>query len=94
MAGKRPRTREPDRTRRRAGRAEVMLEDLPPRIGEADSETAADDGYSYRHSVDAAKSDIIKRVLAHYKGNRAASARALGLHKTHPLNLMKTPGIE
>jgi two-component system, NtrC family, response regulator AtoC len=73
---------------------EVTLEDLPPRIGEADSASAADDGYSYRHAVDAARAEVIKRALAHCKGNRAASARILGLHKTHLLNLMKSLGIE
>jgi two-component system, NtrC family, response regulator AtoC len=73
---------------------EVTLEDLPPRIGEADSTSAVDDGYSYRHAVDAARAEVIKRALAHCKGNRAASAKILGLHKTHLLNLIKSLGIE
>jgi transcriptional regulator with PAS, ATPase and Fis domain len=72
---------------------EVTLEDLPPRIAEADSASAAD-GYSYRHAVDAARAEVIRRALAHCKGNRAASARILGLHKTHLLNLIKSLGIE
>ena len=72
---------------------EVTLEDLPPRISSTELEGTAE-GLSYRHAVDAARADIIKKALAHTNGNRAAAARALGLHKTHLLNLMKSLGIE
>jgi DNA-binding NtrC family response regulator len=72
---------------------EITLEDLPPRIAGAELDRAAD-GFSYRHAVDAARAEVIKRALAHTKGNRAAAARILGLHKTHLLNLIKSLGIE
>ena len=72
---------------------EITLEDLPPRIAGAELHSAAD-GFSYRHAVDAAGAEVIKRALAHTKGNRAAAARILGMHKTHLLNLIKSLGIE
>jgi DNA-binding NtrC family response regulator len=72
---------------------EISLEDLPPRIAGAELDSAAD-GFSYRHAVDAARAEVIKRALAHTKGNRAAAARILGMHKTHLLNLIKSLGIE
>jgi Response regulator containing CheY-like receiver, AAA-type ATPase, and DNA-binding domains len=72
---------------------EIAGEDLPPRIGDTETNSAAN-GFSYRQAVDSARADVIKRALAHTHGNRAAAARTLGLHKTHLLNLMKTLRIE
>jgi DNA-binding NtrC family response regulator len=72
---------------------ELTVEDLQPRIAGGDLANAADE-YSYRHAVDAARADVIKRALAHTNGNRAAAARILGMHKTHLLNLIKSLGIE
>jgi DNA-binding NtrC family response regulator len=72
---------------------EITLEDLSPRISGTKLEGTAD-GLSYRHAVDAARADIIKRALAHTHGNWAAAARVLGLHKTHLLNLTKSLRIE
>jgi len=72
---------------------DITLEDLPPRIAGGDLASAAD-GFSYRHAVDAARADVIKRALAHTNGNRAAAARILGMHKTHLLNLIKSLRIE
>ena len=71
---------------------DITLEDLSPRI--AYSEEGTSDGLSYRTAVDAARANVIRRVLAATQGNRAAAARVLGLHKTHLLNLMKSLGIE
>ena len=72
---------------------EIAAEDLPLRIADMETEGAAL-GFSYRHAVDVARADVIKRALAHTKGNRAAAARILGMHKTHLLNLMKSLRIE
>jgi two-component system, NtrC family, response regulator AtoC len=72
---------------------EIGIEDLPPGIRWAESETTVD-GFSYRCAVDAARAEAVKKALAHAKGNRAAAARILGLHKTHLLNLIKSLGIE
>src|SRR5215471_1777940 len=72
---------------------EITLDDLPPRIVYSETERTSE-GLSYREAVDAARADVIRRTLATTRGNRAAAARILGLHKTHLLNLMKSLGIE
>jgi transcriptional regulator with PAS, ATPase and Fis domain len=72
---------------------EITLEDLSPRVVYSEAERASE-GLSYRAVVDAARADVIRRTLATTRGNRAAAARILGLHKTHLLNLMKSLGIE
>jgi DNA-binding NtrC family response regulator len=72
---------------------EVTLDDLPPRIVYSEAERTSED-LSYRAAVDAARADVIRRTLATTRGNRAAAARILGLHKTHLLNLMKSLRIE
>jgi two-component system, NtrC family, response regulator AtoC len=72
---------------------EIGVEDLPPGIRWAELESTVD-GFSYRCAVDAARAEVVKKALAHAKGNRAAAARILGLHKTHLLNLIKTLRIE
>ena len=72
---------------------EITSEDLPLRIVDSEIENTPD-GFSYRHAVDAARAEVIRKALAHTKGNRAAAARILGMHKTHLLNLMKSMRIE
>ena len=72
---------------------DITVEDLPPRFAGGHVNNAAN-GFSYRHAVDAARADVIKRALAHANGNRAAAARILGVHKTHLLTLMKSLRIE
>jgi two-component system, NtrC family, response regulator AtoC len=72
---------------------EITLDDLPPRISGGEPETPAN-GLSYRHAVNAARTEVIKRALAHTNGNRTAAARVLGMHKTHLLNLIKSLGID
>jgi two-component system, NtrC family, response regulator AtoC len=73
---------------------EITLDDLPPRIVYSEAAERTSEGLSYRAAVDAARADVIRRTLATTRGNRAAAARILGLHKTHLLNLMKSLGIE
>jgi two-component system, NtrC family, response regulator AtoC len=72
---------------------EVTLDDLPPSIVYSEPERTSE-GLSYRAAVDAARADVIRRTLAITRGNRAAAARILGLHKTHLLNLMKSLRID
>jgi DNA-binding NtrC family response regulator len=72
---------------------EITSEDLPLRIVASETENTPE-GFSYRHAVDAARAEVIRKALAHTKGNRAAAARILGMHKTHLLNLMKSMRIE
>jgi DNA-binding NtrC family response regulator len=71
----------------------VTLDDLPPRIVYLEGENTSE-GLSYRAAVDAARADVIRRTLATTRGNRAAAARILGLHKTHLLSLMKSLRLE
>jgi DNA-binding NtrC family response regulator len=72
---------------------DLMIEDLSPRR-EATIPSASTDELSYRHALDAARAEVIRRALVSTQGNRAAAARVLGLHKTHLLNLMKSLRIE
>ena len=72
---------------------QVTVNDLPPRIGAVEM-TDSSDGLSYRRALDIAKAEVIRRALASSRGNRAAAARILGLHKTHLLNLIKLLKIE
>jgi DNA-binding NtrC family response regulator len=72
---------------------EIGLQDLPSKIGSTKS-SALPDGISYRHALDVARAEVIRRALASTRGNRTAAARKLGLHKTHLLNLMKALRIE
>lgn len=70
----------------------VALQDLPPQlIGPEPS--ASSKGLSYHEAVDAHRKDLIIRALAQAQGNRAAAAKALGLHRTHLLKLIKSLGI-
>ena len=72
---------------------EITAQDLSLRVEMAES-GGLSDSISYRHAVDAARAEVIRRALASTQGNRAAAARMLGLHKTHLLNLMKSLRIE
>ena len=72
---------------------ELTGEDLSLRIAITDMENTAE-VLSYRHAVDAARAEAIKKALVHTNGNRAAAARILGMHKTHLLNLIKALRIE
>jgi DNA-binding NtrC family response regulator len=73
--------------------AEITPVDLSVPVVSNGVERSSDD-LSYRHALDAAKRDVVRRALAHTEGNRAAAARILGLHKTHLLNLIKSLGID
>jgi Nif-specific regulatory protein len=72
---------------------QITLLDLPPRIVAAEPRIPSD-SFSYRQALDAARRDVIVRALAQAQGNRAAAARALGIHKTHLLQLMKSLRID
>jgi DNA-binding NtrC family response regulator len=72
---------------------EVTVADLSPRR-ESTVPFASSEELSYRHALDIARAEVIRRALVSTQGNRAAAARVLGLHKTHLLNLMKSLRIE
>jgi DNA-binding NtrC family response regulator len=67
---------------------ELTVSDLPPRITAppAGSQTQA---LSYRESIESHRKHLILAALASARGNRAAAARALGLHEKYLLRLLK-----
>ena len=68
---------------------EIAPHDLPARIVAAESEPQSD-GISYRDAMDAYRRQLVMRALAQTQGNRAAAARALGLHEKYFLRLLKS----
>jgi DNA-binding NtrC family response regulator len=68
---------------------EIAPHDLPARIVAAQSEFQSD-GISYRDAMDAYRRQLVMRALAQTQGNRAAAARALGLHEKYFLRLLKS----
>jgi DNA-binding NtrC family response regulator len=68
---------------------EIAPHDLPARIVAALSEPQSD-SISYREAVDAYRRQLVRRALARTESNRAAAARALGLHKKYFLRLLKS----
>ena len=71
----------------------ITLQDLPARLG-APQPKVASSGMSYHETIDAARRDFILEALNAANGNRAAAAKALGLHRTHLMRLIKTLQIE
>src|SRR4029450_4700622 len=71
---------------------EIAPHDLPARIVAAQSDLQSD-GISYRGAVDAYRRQLVMRALAQTQGNRAAAARALGLHEKYFLRLAEALGI-
>jgi two-component system, NtrC family, response regulator AtoC len=72
--------------------SEIAPHDLPARIVAAGAEPQSD-AISYRDAMDAYRRQLLMRALAHADGNRAAAARALGLHEKYFLRLLKSLGI-
>jgi len=68
---------------------EIVPHDLPARIVVAQS-VPQSDGISYRGAMDAYRRQLVMRALAQTQGNRAAAARALGLHEKYFLRLLKS----
>ncbi len=69
----------------------LTLADLPSRV--LGSIPIALPGESFHEAVDSHRRALIIDALARAEGNRAAAAKALGLHRTHLLKLMKALGI-
>ena len=63
--------------------------DLSPRIVAARSESRSE-RISYRDAMDAYRRQLVMSALAQAQGNRAAAARALGLHEKYLLRLVKS----
>jgi len=71
----------------------VTLSDLPPRVAGAETRTPSA-SLSYHEAMEAHKRELVLRALEQTQGNRAAAAKALGLHRTHLLKLIRSLGIE
>ncbi len=71
----------------------IALSDLPSRVlGNEPRHTS--DSLSYHEAIEAYRHELIIQALAHAQGNRAAAAKALGLHRTHLMKLIKSLNIE
>lgn len=71
----------------------LNLSHLPSRIvGREPNEESRHE--NYHAAMEAHRRLLIKQALVDAQGNRAAAAKALGLHRTHLLKLMKTLGID
>jgi DNA-binding NtrC family response regulator len=50
---------------------------------------AASSEVLYHDAINSYRRELIVRALADAQGNRAAAAKALGLHRTHLMKLLK-----
>ena len=67
----------------------LTLQDLPSRIVATEPRTKSD-SLSYREAIDAYRRQFIIRALSQTQGNRAATAKLLGLQRTYLSRLIKT----
>jgi DNA-binding NtrC family response regulator len=72
---------------------EIGLADLPGRITAA-ALPRAPRSLPYRETMEATRRALVLNALTQSQGNRAAAARALGLHEKYFLRLLKTLGIK
>jgi len=71
----------------------IALSDLPSRVlGKEPRHTS--DSLSYHEAIEAYRHELIIQALAHAQGNRATAAKALGLHRTHLMKLIKSLRID
>jgi DNA-binding NtrC family response regulator len=67
---------------------EIGVEDLPARLS-AGAASQSPQSVSYKKAIDAYRRDLILKTLERTGGNRAAAAKALGLHRTHLMRLLR-----
>ncbi|MEA2658895.1 MAG: hypothetical protein QOF64_1491 [Candidatus Binatota bacterium] len=67
---------------------ELTVHHLPARVVGAQPAVVSDEA-SYHDSINSYRRELIVRALADAQGNRAAAAKALGLHRTHLMKLLK-----
>jgi DNA-binding NtrC family response regulator len=70
----------------------LTLHHLPVRVIGGQQPNRIDE-FSYHDAINAYRRELIVRTLAGAQGNRAAAAKALGLHRTHLMKLLKALGI-
>ena len=67
---------------------ELTVHHLPARVVGAQPAVVSDEA-SYHDAINSYRRELIVRALADAQGNRAAAAKALGLHRTHLMKLLK-----
>jgi DNA-binding NtrC family response regulator len=70
----------------------LSMEDLPSRVVGSNSRVSSK-ALSYRDAMDATRRELVSQALEQSGGNRAAAAKALGLHEKYFFRLIKTLGI-
>jgi len=70
----------------------LTVKDLPNRIVAA-APLARNDNRSYREAMESTRRALVMQALTQTNGNRAAAAKALGLHEKYFLRMIKTLGI-
>lgn len=72
---------------------QITPHDLPTGIAGGD-QSASLPSLPYHEAIDATRRELIVKALTQAQGNRAAAAKALGLHRTHLMKLIKSLGID
>ena len=72
--------------------SELVLNHLPARIANVERRTSSEE-ISYHEAINLYRRELVVRALDSAGGNRAAAAKALGLHRTHLMKLIKALGI-
>jgi DNA-binding NtrC family response regulator len=67
---------------------QLTLHHLPVRVLGAQPATVSKE-LSYHDAINSYRRELIVRALAESQGNRAAAAKALGMHRTHLMKLLK-----
>lgn len=67
----------------------ITVQDLPATIA-AKEQRKSSDKLLYREALEGFRRELITRALAESQGNRAAAARALGLHEKYLWRLLKS----
>ena len=70
----------------------LTQKDLPSRMVAA-APVGRNDDLTYREAMESTRRALVVQALAQSHGNRAAAAKALGLHEKYLLRLIKTLGI-
>ena len=71
---------------------EISVKDLPSRLIGTDSRVKPE-ARSYRAAMETARRELVSQALQQSNGNRAAAAKALGLHEKYFLRLIKNLAI-
>ena len=71
----------------------LNVKDLPSRIDALESMERIDNP-SYREAMESVRRALVAQALARSNGNRAAAAKALGLHEKYFLRMIKSLGIK